>query len=982
MTAFRRKVALILIAIATIGIGRARAQSPRPSAQTHPSPQQEQLEIPPGLPRYALDIRIEPAERKVYARETVEFTNRSKVSTNELVFHVYPRYRVADGDRLILSKTLEMLRLSPEEAMDTVGRRMELSRVSVGNRAVGSSFDKDVDSILIVPLPSPLPPGGTVRVGIDFVLDLPDKWGRWGQHDGITYLVNWYPVLAHHDDKGWDKTPFIPWHQPFYQDAGHYTVRADLPAGQVIASTGRITREEHEVRERKRVTITANPARDFALVCSDRFQIWESKAGNTPVRVVALPEHEQNARTALDTACEVIPIYEQQFGPYPMEEFEVAASFFGWNGNECSGLVLLDDRVLRLPSSGARYIDHLVTHETCHQWWWNCVGTDGYGETFMDEGLVNSFTALRLDEKYGRNAPLITWQQGLTWLPTIGREDLRLSGYYGWRAKGNNGPVVQDLKKMGNLGALFSLAYDRGGKTVEMMRNRLGDRRFWDFWRTVYRKYAWKTFYYADLRRELIAFDPQGGWDKFLDGWIDEHKDTDWSIEHVRVKPTSEPGVKNVSIELKQSGQMVEPTIVLCRSDEGEVRVPIWPERGDYEVPGGHVSRQGDDRWIVQVVAPDTPKQVEVDPDHALLDARPDNNRWKPEISARFTPFMTPIDQSSQFQAYDRVSLVTGPFIDQYARGGYKAAIQRAESWQISGWAGTEPALREIIFGGQATLFHVPWPSWSAGVFYEQGLYNWYNDKRHSGGRAFLRYRFLENSSFLVDDMGFVEAYLGVGNEFWAGDDGRPVNGSLTALGVRYRLNTQSPYWDPVSGYAIDTSVEHGDTAFGSSRDYTRMAFQYAFVRPVLPDGTTYLSSTRIAMRAYGGMAFPDNAPYFRLGGGQRLRALDLSQNLGSSVWLYSIEWRFPLWSNIDKDFLDHVVGWKNLYGALFYDVGQSYLLGKWSPVVHGVGVGLHFDVSLFAFLERASLRVDLAQPIGIGLSRGPVIWFGLNQAF
>ncbi len=290
--------------------------------------------------------------------------------------------------------------------------------------------------------------------------------------------------------------------------------------------------------------------------------------------------------------------------------------------------------------------------------------------------------------------------------------------------------------------------------------------------------------------------------------------------------------------------------------------------------------------------------------------------------------------------------------------------------------------MREAIFGGQATLFHFPWPSFSAGVFYEEGLYNWYNDKRHSGGRAFLRYRILENSSFLVDDMGFAELYLGTGNEFWAGDDGRPVNGSLTALGVRYRLNTESPYWDPVSGSTIETSAEHGDTAFGSSRDYTRMTFLYGFVKPVFPDGTGYLSSTRLAMRAYGGMAFPDNAPYFRLGGGQRLRALDLSQNLGSSVWLYSAEWRFPLAQDLDRDFLDHVVGWKNLYGALFYDVGQSYLLGKWSQVVHGVGFGLHFDVSLFAFLERASLRVDVAQPVGMGMARGPVIWFGLNQAF
>ena len=129
-------------------------------------------------------------------------------------------------------------------------------------------------------------------------------------------------------------------------------------------------------------------------------------------------------------------------------------------------------------------------------------------------------------------------------------------------------------------------------------------------------------------------------------------------------------------------------------------------------------------------------------------------------------------------------------------------------------------------------------------------------------------------------------------------------------------------------------------------------------------------------------MSYPDTFPLFRLGGGNRLRALDLSQNTGSSVWLSTLEWRYPLWADIDTDAVDHVLGFRNLIGALFYDVGQSYLLGNWGPVVHGVGVGFRLDVALFGFLERATLRMDLAQPVGIGTRRGPVLWFGLNQIF
>jgi hypothetical protein len=971
------------LALAMAPAALAQAISPsRPgnaSEQELPSAQSAGLRVPTGLPVYELDVSLASPDRRVSAQERVWFTNRSGAPVTELVFHVYPRYRVPESDRLILYKTLEMLRLSPEEAMDLRGHRLEIGQVRVEGREVSHSFDSNESTILVVPLPKAVPPGEAVRAEIEFRLDLPDTWGRWGQHDGITYLVNWYPVLAHHDDRGWERTPFVPWHQPWHQEAGHYTVRIDLPGDQVVASSGRIVARQGLARGAQRLTITASPARDFALVASNRFRTWQRQVGATTVRVLGFPEHEPNATRALEYACEVIPLYEGWFGPYPDSEFEIAPSFFGWNGNECSGLVLLDDRVMRLPSAGHRYLDHLVTHETCHQWWWNVVGTDGYAETFMDEGLVNCFTALRLDAKYGRNAPLIVWPRGLGWLPTIGREDLRLAGYYGWRARGNSGPVIQDLGSMGNLNTLFSLAYDRGGKVVGMVRNRLGEDRFFAFFQQVYRGYAYETLRYEDLKRELVAYDPAGNWSEFLDGWLIEHRDTDWSVERVSTEPTRDDAVRLVTVELAQKGEMVEPTVVLCRAGDGEIRVPIWPEADSYEVPGAKVERR-EDRWIVRVESPSRPTQVEVDPDHALLDARPDNNRWKPEVHWRLTPVLTPLDTAGQFQAYDRASVVAGPFIDQYARGGFKAGLQRLDRWQVIGWAGTEPALSEAIFGGQGQLLNWPGPMWTAGVYYEEGLYNFYNDRRHSGGRAFLRKRLIESSSVLVDDPGFFEFYLGTGNEFWPGDDGRPVNGSLTALGGRYRLSTLFPYWDPVQGELIDVSAEYGDTALGSSRDYVRLTGEYGRVWS-LPDATNpIIARSRFAARAYGGWSWPDTSPFFRLGGGRRLRALDLVTQTGSSVWLTTLEWRFPLWRSIDRDLCDHVVTLRNLYGAAFYDVGQSYLDGRWGPVVHGPGFGLRLDVTLFSFLERATLRADLAQPIGI--SGGPVIWFGLNQVF
>src|SRR5262249_39058640 len=159
-------------------------------------------------------------------------------------------------------------------------------------------------------------PGGKVEAEIDFVLDLPDFWGRWGHHNGITFLMNWYPVLAHHDSHGWERTPFVPWHQPWYQEAGHYRVRFDLPDDQKVASSGRIIAREASEQGRERLTIEASPSRDFALVCSDKFETHERQVGATMVRVFSLPSHGKNPEHMLDYAGEVIPLYEKWFGPY------------------------------------------------------------------------------------------------------------------------------------------------------------------------------------------------------------------------------------------------------------------------------------------------------------------------------------------------------------------------------------------------------------------------------------------------------------------------------------------------------------------------------------------------------------------------------------------------------------------------------------------------------------------------------------------
>src|SRR5260370_1278726 len=164
-----------------------------------------------------------------------------------------------------------------------------------------------------------------------------------------------------------------------------------------------------------------------------------------------------------------------------------------------------DERVFAMPLLAVNFVDYLVSHEVCHQWWHNLIGTNGYCETFMDEAMATYFGNLLMDKKHGHDNNLIAYPQGLGWAPNIRRQDYHSYGLYGTLGRGENSPAVQDMPKYGHLVNLFSMCYDKGGRVVGMIEDRLGEEAFFDFMRVIYGRYQYRILRVADLQRELDA---------------------------------------------------------------------------------------------------------------------------------------------------------------------------------------------------------------------------------------------------------------------------------------------------------------------------------------------------------------------------------------------------------------------------------------------------------------------------------------------
>ena len=375
-------------------------------------------------------------------------------------------------------------------------------------------------------------------------MTLPAKKGRWGQWAGVTTLAQWLPVVAVYDAGGWQPTPFIPWHQPFYNEAGMYTVKVTLPSDQKLAASAPV-RKETEVLSVvapqkalgglwKEIEFEPTCLRDFALIASARFQEWTGEADGVKIRCLAPPEHAFFAKALVETVEQAIPVYNQWFGRYPYKQFTIVEACFGWNGNECGGLVMIDDRMFNMPHIAKNYPTYLLQHELCHQWWYNVVGTNGYAETWMDEGLATYFSHRLADRTMGKNNNLIDFPTGLGWMPNIKRDDFRNYGMVGAWARGEAHPCVQEMPKYGHLVNLTAAAYDRGSKVVGMIEERMGEHAFFDFMRHVYRKYYFRILRVADFQRELEAYTGHS-WDDFFRYWVYGAGMCDWAVDRVEI---------------------------------------------------------------------------------------------------------------------------------------------------------------------------------------------------------------------------------------------------------------------------------------------------------------------------------------------------------------------------------------------------------------------------------------------------------------
>lgn len=962
---------------------------------------------PAWLPRYDLAIDLDVPARRANVVQNVSWVNRTDKPVGEVIFNVHSRFTPPKDEksRYLVARLTELFRQPASEVIfDRPAFNLQKVELLVprGNewdpRAVKHQYHPKLETALVVALPEPVAPGAAVAISLTYTMELPEKQWRWGQWKGVTFLSNWHPVLAFHDaEKGWEPTPFVPWHQPFFNEAGVYNVRLRLPKDQVLACTGSVRKTE-EGEATRDVWVGPVVARDWTCLTSHRYQEFTGQAGPVKIKCLAFPENEDFARVLVKQAVLALEQYAKWFGPYPYPEFTIAESFFGWNGNECPGLVMIDERVFNMPKGSEGYLQYLVSHEICHQWFYNVLGTDGYHETFMDEAFATHFAHRLLDRQEGKNNTLVTYPPALGFLPEIKRENYRNSQFYNVLRNGDLNPAVLDLEKYGNPINLFASVYDRGSKVVGTIEDRLGEAAFLDFMRGIYAKYYFRVIRVADFKKELEAYTGRN-WDDFFKEWLTTKGMSDWAVSGVEVTPTAGGGARATAV-VRQRGEIDENTSVGFSFDGGStypVRVPLAVRAGaDQPAAATQVVPLGNHQYLIEVDLPQVPDQVSVDPDQVLSDAHPDNNYWKPPVARRVTPLYTFLDETNFTNDYDKWNVICGPwfygatypeawFTRSSVLGGRVGAF-RTEEFRGGVYAGYRPTFGDVAVGVDALFPHFPGPKMEAGFHAEKSVAPFLASDDFHPDRVvgYVRHVIEPSSSLYLQPNEFVEGYVAYQRK-WLPIPRNRVPGAididpLTTIGLHYRKDTMVPYWDAETGMKIDGNYALGLPLLSQNRT-THQAWGQVSYLFAPPGDLGLLSDCRVAVRALGMAGLPSKGRLFSLGGNTTFRGFDFTERQGNLGWVGSVELRIPITRDVDRDFADRLARLRNVSLAPFYDVGDMYSNGhSYGPVTHALGVGLRMDVAFFSFLDRATIRFDIAKTLNA--DTGVQFWIGVQHPF
>lgn len=452
--------------------------------------------------RTSYEISVSIDKNFITATQTVNFYNDTENSLSELKFNLFANAFKKGAKHAPISEQNKTL------AYPNGISYGDMQILSAKTDGVAAEFfvGGEDENVLTVKLNREVFPQESIKVYLEYSVNLANVIARTGVNDKTINLANFYPILCVYDD-GFYECVYYSSGDPFYSDCADYKVSLTCDSDYVVAATGR--RENGITTENKTTHIfSAESVRSFAMVLSKDF---ETATDNSLGIEVNYYYYKDTAPLrSLEYAVKSLKHFSEKFGAYPYETYSVVQTQFVQGGMEFPTLVMIADNLEE------KAYGEVIVHETAHQWWQTLVGNNEIEYGFLDEGLAEYSVVLFYEShpeyKMTREFMVKSAEQTYKVFCTVSD---KVFGKV-------NTKMIRSLKEFESEYEYVNIAYVKPCIMYDNLRTTVGDERFFKGLKRYFDEYKFKNTTPDDLVGcfEKIGAGTNGFFESFFDGKV------------------------------------------------------------------------------------------------------------------------------------------------------------------------------------------------------------------------------------------------------------------------------------------------------------------------------------------------------------------------------------------------------------------------------------------------------------------------------
>ena len=276
------------------------------------------------------------------------------------------------------------------------------------------------------------------------------------------------------------------WYPTLPGDLASLRVDVTTPKSFEALSQGVLVLRKVEGDKKRTVWQERNP-QDAIYLVAGPYTVAARLVPGTNVRVMTyfFPQSADLVDRYLTASARYIQLYDRLLGPYAYAKFAVVENFFP-SGYGMPSFTLLGSHVIRLPF----ILYTSLGHEICHNWWGNGVFVSPEGGNWC-EGLTTYCADHYYEEAKSKEA-------GAEYRKNIDRD------YTVYVHEDNDFPLTQFRERTDP--ATRAIGYGKAAMVFHQMRLLLGDDKFWNALRNVYRDYVFRYASWKDFEKIFREF--------------------------------------------------------------------------------------------------------------------------------------------------------------------------------------------------------------------------------------------------------------------------------------------------------------------------------------------------------------------------------------------------------------------------------------------------------------------------------------------